>query len=181
MKRVLAWSLMLLGLLAGCASKSLTTSPVAQDTAAPAGSEKAAAAPVWLRHWEGRLSLSVHQTPMQTVLAGFELDGDEQAGEMRILGPWGSAAWILQWQPGQATFSDGQHSRSAPDLQQLMRHLTGVDLPIGLIFDGLHGRAIQAPGWWIEPSDGRQDRLYAVRLEPLPRIELLIQLQKSQQ
>jgi outer membrane lipoprotein LolB len=117
---------------------------------------------------------------MQTVFAGFELEGDEQTGEMRILGPLGSAAWVLQWQPGKAIVSDGQHSRSAPDLQQLMQQLTGVELPIGLIFDGLDGRTIQAAGWWIEPTDGRHDRLYAVRLEPLPRIELLIHLQNTQ-
>jgi outer membrane lipoprotein LolB len=165
----LSWLLM----LGACANlkPSAPTSP-AQTAAAVETS--------WSRHWQGRLSLNVKQTPSQTVFAGFELDGDEHRGEMRILGPLGSTALLLQWQPGQATVSDGQSSRSSPDLQQLMQQLTGVDLPIGLIFDGLHGRPVQASGWWIEAPAGQGGRLYAVRLDPLPRIELLLTWQNTQ-
>jgi outer membrane lipoprotein LolB len=167
-------------LLAACASQPPTTQDPTVASTPSIQTEPAEAAKALPRHWQGRISLSVHQTPMQTVFAGFELDGDPQSGEMRILGPLGSAAMVLQWQPGKATVSDGQHSRSAPELQQLMQQLTGVDLPIGLIFDGLYGRPMAAPGWWIAPNEGRQDRLYAVRLEPLPRIELMIHLQNAQ-
>lgn len=175
-----AFGVPVLLMLAACASQPPTTQGPIAASPPPAEAGPAEAAKALPRHWQGRISLSVHQTPMQTVFAGFELDGDPQSGEMRILGPLGSAAMVLQWQPGKATVSDGQHSRSAPELQQLMQQLTGVDLPIGLLFDGLYGRPITAPGWWIAPNEGRQDRLYAVRLEPLPRIELLIHLQNAQ-
>ena len=181
MNRLWSWCAPLAWVLSACSTPqtaaTVKPSAVAQALAGQASdSEQAQVLP---QHWRGRLSINVHQTPMQTVFAGFEIDGHEQAGEMRILGPLGSVALWLRWQPGQASASDGQSTRTAPDLPQLMQHLTGIDLPIALIFDALYQRRVEIPGWWIEPPQGQRDRLYAVRLEPQPRIELWMTFQMA--
>ena len=95
---------------------------------------------------------------------------------MKFFGPFGGLALMLQWEPGKAVLIEGDRKRNVPSLEWLLQRLTGASLPIPLIFDWLSGKPVQSDDWWFEPR-GAQDRyLRAVRLQPLPRIELTIAL-----
>jgi len=104
---------------------------------------------------------------MQHTSASFELDGDAQQGEMKLYGPFGGLALVQQWEPGKAVLIEGDRKRTVPSL--------GVPM----IFDWLYGKPIQSDDWWIEPRGSQSRYLHAVRLQPLPRIELIIAVKKA--
>jgi hypothetical protein len=52
--------------------------------------------------WQGRMSLTVHQTPVQHVAAAFELEGNATQGVLTLFSPLGYASLVLRWSPGLA-------------------------------------------------------------------------------
>ena len=178
------WGWITLGaLLTGCAtpgpgSPPPTLTAISVTNATPAA-QLPAPAPV-PRHFEGRLSVTVQSEPMQYTSADFELDGDAESGEMKFYGPFGGLALVLQWEPGKAVLIEGDQRRTVPSLEWLMQRLTGASLPTPMMFDWLLGKPVTSNDWWIESRSPTSGRLRALRLQPLPRIEILIALRKAE-
>ena len=71
--------------------------------------------------WSGRLSLSIQKDFSQQthIHIAFELEGNADEGQLQVEGPFGTAAIVLRWRPGQAILSQGERSyrfASLPDL-----------------------------------------------------------------
>lgn len=193
-----AWSALALAatLLAGCAS---TAGPTAGDslpqTPAPAATGAAigptdasgvtvapavpAASPApSMRQFAGRLALTIESDPTQHLAAEFELEGDEQTGELRLYGALVGLAAVLQWEPGRAVLIEGERRRVFQSVDWLIERVSGAPVPLSMVFALLNNQAIRSDDWWVEARNGPDDRIRAVRLQPMPRIELLMVLKK---
>lgn len=128
--------------------------------------------------YAGRLSLTIQSDPLQHMTAEFELTGDARQGELKLYGPFGALLAVLQWQPDRALLIEGERRRAVRNIDGLIERVTGAPLPVALIFDWLAGRPVRNDDWAIEPRDGPQAPLRATRLQPLPRIELVLALKR---
>ncbi len=91
----------------------------------------------------GRLLVKVAaqgEQPAQSHSAAFELSGDEQAGQMRLIGPLGAQVALASWGPTGATLQDGQGRRAFPDLATLAEEALGEPIPLGALVHWLQGR-----------------------------------------
>lgn len=127
-------------------------------------------------HWSGRLAVQVDDEASQSFSAGFELQGNPDAGELTLLNPLGSIIAKLQWSPGRAMLLNGPEQRESTSLQALVLELTGSDLPIIALFGWLKGEAVQATGWQADLSALDKGRLMATRHTPAPQTILRIAL-----
>ena len=121
-----AMSLGAAALLAGCA-----TVPGALDRAA--GEESLS----------GRLSVQVDAdatAAARSVNAGFELQGDAQAGRLNLITPLGSVLAQARWGPGQVVLATPQGERRFDDLDGLTHEVRGESVPVAALFDWLRGR-----------------------------------------
>ena len=132
-----------------------------------------------LRQFAGRVSVTIESEPLQFMSAEFELEGDANAGELRLYGPWVGLVAVLQWEPGRAVLIEGQRRRVVKSIDALIERVTGAPIPLSMVFDWLHHRPVPNPDWWVEARTSTQDRLRAIRLQPLPRIELTMVLNKA--
>lgn len=122
--------LALAGGLAGCA-----TPPSAPATAGPFAESSSAIA--------GRLLLKVDGSPGQpprTLSAGFELQGDERTGRLRLLSPLGTVLADARWAPGGAWLRDGASEQAFDDLPSLAAQALGEPLPLGAVSHWLQAR-----------------------------------------
>lgn len=124
-----------------------------------------------VNHWQGRLSVRIESEPLQTLSAGFDLQGTEQAGELMLLTPLGSTAAVLSWTPQAASLSAQGEVKRFASLKAMIRHAVGVDLPVAAVFAWLDGRAIEEGGWSADLS-GHPTRITARRASPAPATEL---------
>lgn len=161
-------------LLAGCAS-----APTAAPPSTSASAEASAAPPATptpqpeRRHWAGKLSVRIDREPVQYFSAGFELQGDSEAGEMQLFSPLGSTVATLRWQAdGGAQWQRGEQLRHYPDMAELSADLTGTALPLASLFDWLQGRATAVDGWQVDLSQHASGKLQAQRLQPTPSAQL---------
>ncbi|MBI5269464.1 MAG: outer membrane lipoprotein LolB [Burkholderiales bacterium] len=90
----------------------------------------------------GRLVVRVDQGEQGTRShsAAFELQGDEAAGRLRLLGPLGTQVALAEWGPQGVQLDDGQGRRRFPDLTTLAREALGEPLPLGALLHWLAGR-----------------------------------------
>ncbi len=123
--------------------------------------------------WQGRMSLTVHQTPVQHVAAAFELEGNATQGELSLFSPLGHASLVLRWSPGQAQWMQNGQTRSFASLSEMTLAATGADLPLNALFDWLAGRDQAVPGWTLERS-GSGGRWSAQRSQPAPAVTLTV-------
>jgi len=123
--------------------------------------------------WQGRMSLTVHQTPVQHVAAAFELDGHASEGELTFFSPLGYASLVLRWSPGQAQWLQNGQTRSFASLSEMTQAATGTDLPLDALFEWLAGRDQTVPGWTLERS-GPAGRWSAQRSQPAPAVTLTV-------
>jgi len=137
-----------------------------------------AAAPAW----SGKLSIN---TPTQQTTAGFTLTGDPLAGQLDLFTPLGGKAAQVTWGAGFATITDGKMGRMFPDLATALREVANVDIPISNLFNWLQGKKVNedkaletSMGWEADLTRLEQGRITAVRLQPLPRIELRVVLEQ---
>lgn len=128
--------------------------------------------------WQGRLSVRIESTPVQSFSAGFELSGNAQAGELILLTPLGNTYASLQWQPQGARLQAPGQDRNAESLATLVQQITGTDLPVAALFAWLAGDAPATPGWQADLSDLAAGRLSAKRISPEPRAELRLVLDR---
>ena len=174
-------------MLAACASApsltpQTTQAPAPDTTASAPVPQKADSDPrpaQVLRQFAGRVAVTIESEPVQFMSAEFELEGDANAGELRLYGPWVGLVAVLQWEPGRAVLIEGQRRRVVKSIDALIERVTGAPIPLSMVFDWLHHRPVPNPDWWVEARTSTQDRLRAIRLQPLPRIELTMVLNKA--
>lgn len=129
-------------------------------------------------HWSGRLALRLDAEPPQSYAAGFELDGNPQAGELTLTSPLGSILAVMRWHNGEAVLRQGEQTRRYDSLDALVQDVTGTPLPVRALFGWLRGDAQPVPGWQPELSQLGNGRLTARRLMPLPTAELRLVLDR---
>ncbi len=118
-------------------------------------------------HLEGRLLIEVDSTRSSAsssasssaqrpppspkrINAAFELDSQDQRGELRLLGPLGTTSALISWSENQAQLQSPELTppvQSYPNLSLLAQHWLGVDLPLANILDWLEGREQSVEGW----------------------------------
>ena len=123
--------------------------------------------------WQGRMSLTVHQTPVQHVSAAFELEGNATEGELTLFSPLGHASLVLRWSPGLAEWLQNGKTRSFASLSEMTQAATGTDLPLTALFEWLAGRDLAVPGWTIERT-GPTGPWSAKRHLPEPAVTLMV-------
>lgn len=148
-------------LLAGCA--------VAPRTTTPSG-------PV-AQTWAGRLSLRVNADQPSSFTAGFDLKGNAQTGQLSLYAPFGTTIAQLVWTPNAARLRSNGSERHFDSLDEMARHATGVEIPVGTLFIWLAGENASAGGWQADLSELDRGRLVARRTSPLPVIELRLVLE----
>jgi outer membrane lipoprotein LolB len=156
------WPVLALFFIAGCAH------PVR-----PAGQINSENGP-----WTGRLALQVQDNQSQSFSAGFELNGQAQAGELTLFTPLGGTLAVLRWVPGSAMLKANGRERRSDSLDALVVSATGSSIPVAALFDWLRGTNTPVPGWQADLSQLAQGRLRAQRLEPPPVADLRVVLDR---
>ncbi|AVP59134.1 hypothetical protein C7H73_13530 [Pulveribacter suum] len=128
--------------------------------------------------WSGRLAVQVDDAAAQSFSAGFVLSGSAREGTLTLYNPLGNTLAELGWQPGRALLKTGGQLRESPSLHDLVRELTGTELPIEALFGWLHGQAVQASGWQADLSRLTDGRLVATRHTPAPQAVLRLVLER---
>ena len=123
--------------------------------------------------WQGRMGLTVHQTPVQYVSAAFELEGNATEGELTLFSPLGHASLVLRWSPGLAQWLQNGQTRNFANLSEMTQAATGTDLPLTALFEWLAGRDLAVPGWTIERT-GSAGPWSAKRHQPEPAVTLMV-------
>jgi outer membrane lipoprotein LolB len=118
------------------------------------------------QHLAGRLALQVDAhaaQPAQGVAAGFEFDGNDAAGEIRLTTPLGTLFARARWRPGRADLSTPLGERVYPNLDALSEATFGEPLPLAALPDWLRGRPWpQAPSVPLAPGPGFEQLGWAV-------------------
>jgi len=133
--------------------------------------------------WHGRLALKVDadnatlHRPGQSFSAAFELQGHAQQGELQLLTPLGTTAARVTWTTTSATLESGGETHAYADLQALLRHLLGTDVPVIALFSWLDGQAVALEGWQVDLTQRTQGKIIAHRLHPGPVAELRLVLE----
>ena len=169
----LVWAMLAL-FLSGCATPPPTTPAASAPVEAVTPPAAAPAPGVKLRQFAGRLSITIESEPAQRMSAEFELEGDESAGELRLYAPIVGLVAVLQWEPGRAVLIEGERRRVVRGIDWLIERVTGAPIPLSMLFSWLNGLPVQSDDWWFETRERPNDRYRAVRLQPLPRIELVM-------
>lgn len=153
--------LVLLGSLAGCAGT---------DASRRAGDDA---------FWSGRLAVRVEGADRQSFSASFELSGAAQEGRLKLLSPLGSTVAQIDWNRSSAQIRNEDKTRHFASLEALVEESTGAPIPVRTLFDWLAGRNTQLPGWLADLSALPEGRLLASRLDPAPRIDLRVILDRD--
>jgi outer membrane lipoprotein LolB len=144
------------------------------------------------RRLAGRLAVQVdaHDAqPAQGAAAGFEFDGDDATGELRLMTPLGTLFARARWQPGRVDLSTPLGERVYPNLETLSEATFGQPLPLRALPDWAEGRPwAQAPsrplvpgpgfeqlGWSVDTSRAAEGRIDARRAGP-PAVRLRVVL-----
>jgi len=130
----------------------------------------------------GRLLVKVAAAgdqPAQSHTATFELSGNEQTGEMKLLGPLGAQVALARWGADGASLQDAQGTRQFPDLASLAAEALGEPLPLGALLHWLQGRpwpgaphrdgaqGFSQLGWSVDLARWSADALIeATRMDP---------------
>lgn len=161
--------------LAGCAS----TPPGAGPRDAPGP---------WT---SGRLSVRVDATPSrvaQNISTAFELRGDGEVGELRLISPLGTSLAHARWAPGQVRLETADGERRYDSLDELAREALGEALPLAALPDWLAGRpwagAPHSPaaegfeqlGWQVQLARRAEGHIEARRAAP-PVVQVRIRLE----
>jgi outer membrane lipoprotein LolB len=91
----------------------------------------------------GRISVRIEATAAQAaqgVSAAFELRGDGNSGELRLLSPLGSRLAAAHWAPGLAVLNSPRGEQRYGTLDDLSRQALGEALPLAALPDWLKGQ-----------------------------------------
>lgn len=128
--------------------------------------------------WSGRLGLQVFDSPPQSYHAAFELQGSPRAGELTLLSPVGGVLARLYWNEQQATLERGNQRWQQASVDLLAQELTAAPVPMSALFDWLSGQPTHDGSWQVDLSAHAEGRIRAQRLQPLPRAELRLVLDR---
>lgn len=142
----------------------------------------------------GRLALRVPgddrqqpPRPTQNLAALFELEGDGDHGQLRLLSALGTVLALARWAPGGATLQTSQGERHFDGLDELAQAAVGEPLPLAALHAWLAGRpwagaahvaledGFEQSGWRVQTSAMAAGRIEARRLAP-PQALLRVQL-----
>ena len=126
----------------------------------------------------GRLALTVHTEPVQSVAAGFDLRGSPDAGSLLLTSPLGNAVARVVWTETDAEWRQGDRVIKKRNLEELTTELGGTALPVAALFAWLNGTALETDGWQADLSRHADGRITARRTHPLPSAELRLVLQQ---
>ena len=126
----------------------------------------------------GRLALTVHTEPVQSVAAGFDLRGSPDAGSLLLTSPLGNAVARVVWSETDAEWRQGDRVIKKRNLEELTTELGGTALPVAALFAWLNGTALETDGWQADLSRHADGRITARRTHPLPSAELRLVLQQ---
>ncbi len=128
-------------------------------------------------HWSGRLAMQVASNPPQSFLAGFELTGSPEAGELRLTSPLGNTVATVAWSADLAELRQGEQVVRRASLEALTSELGGAPLPVFALFAWLNGQPQDSHGWTSDLSRHAEGRITARRSDPAPSVELRIVFQ----
>ena len=80
----------------------------------------------------------------------------------------------------EAMLRTGAQTQPFDSLEDLTRHVTGVSMPVGALFDWLGGVDTAAAGWQADLSRINEGRLVATRSDPAPAAELKLILDQEE-
>lgn len=138
----------------------------------------------------GRLSLRVEATadkPSQGLSAAFELRGNGDAGELRLLSPLGTRLVTARWGDGGATLQTSDGEQRFANLDELAVQALGEPLPLAALPDWLAGRpwprqpfravpdGFEQLGWLVNTAERAEGRVAARRESP-PAVQLRVRL-----
>jgi outer membrane lipoprotein LolB len=138
----------------------------------------------------GRLSLRVDaapQRPAQGLSASFELRGDGDQGELRLLSPLGTRMATALWSPGRASLQTGSEEQAFASLDELAQRALGEPLPLAALPDWLAGQpwprapfrslpdGFEQLGWQVRTGERTEGRVEARRESP-PAVQLRVRL-----
>jgi outer membrane lipoprotein LolB len=115
--------------------------------------------------------------PDQSFSAAFELQGNAQQGSLLLLTPLGTTAARVRWTAALTTLQSGGETREFPDLQTLINHLLGTDVPVTALFAWLDGQQVEIDGWQVDLTQRTEGKITARRLMPQPMAELRLVLE----
>lgn len=127
--------------------------------------------------WQGRLAIRILSEPVQANTVAFELRGNADQGSLTLFTPLGGTAAALQWSPGLAELNAQGQVRQFENLQALLTHAIGTDLPVSALFAWLAGENASVPGWQADLQALPEGRLTARRASPAPVVELRVALE----
>ena len=139
---------------------------------------------------QGRLLLRVDATAnqaAQSVSAAFELQGDGDSGELRLLTPLGTRLATAQWSPRQVLLTTAEGAQTFASLDELSQQALGQSVPLAALPDWLAGRPwpgaafqTQAQGFeqlgWQVNTAGRAEGLVEARRPSAPAVLLRVRL-----
>lgn len=162
-------SLLLGGVLAGCA---------APPSATPAPKQSSINSSTPTKVTTGRLGLQFIDGTAPSVQLGFSLQGDRSEGQLVLETPFGTALASAQWNSQQALLIRGQSQQTFATLDALLEQELGSDLPVDALFAWINKKSsaeLSAAGWLVE--DVQNDvRLRATRTAPPPSVRLTLVL-----
>jgi outer membrane lipoprotein LolB len=91
----------------------------------------------------GRLSVRIEAAATQAAQAfsaGFELRGDGDSGELRLISPLGTRLAAARWAPGVAVLQTPQGEQRYATLDDLSRQALGEALPLTALADWVKGQ-----------------------------------------
>jgi outer membrane lipoprotein LolB len=125
--------------------------------------------------------------PVQNLSVAFELRGDGQRGELKLLSPLGTQVAAARWAPGLALLVGSEGERRFASLDALSLDALGEALPLAALPHWLQGRPWdQAPhtrfeggfeqlGWRVLTAGQAEGRIEASRSAP-PAVLLRVRL-----
>jgi outer membrane lipoprotein LolB len=138
----------------------------------------------------GRISVRVEASAergAQGISAAFELRGDGDSGELRLISPLGSRLAAARWAPGVAVLDTPQGEQRYATLDALSRQALGEALPLAALPDWLAGRpwaganhaltdsGFEQLGWQVLLTNRAQGLIEARRAAP-PGVTVRVRL-----
>ena len=127
--------------------------------------------------WTGRLALRVDSEPVQSVSAGFILQGSAEKGSLLLTTPLGTSFASVNWNGAWAEWRQGDRVIQKQTLEELISEMGGSALPVAALFAWLKGQSVKTDGWQADLSRFADGRITARRLLPLPSAELRLIVQ----
>lgn len=122
--------------------------------------------------WEGRLSVQIAGDKPQRINADFFLEGNARRGSLTLSSPLGMRIARLQWNAKTATIESADQTRSFESLDAMTADSLGSALPMTALFEWLHGRTANAPGWELQTQDMLQGRIRAHSVDRTPAVQI---------